>query len=86
MNSYDTCLVVENDRDVRDLLFLILTGADFKPGTEAAGTEGLQAARMLDRVLSSLDVGPPGISGHEVAQHLCLQVFPTQTSLARARS
>ena len=65
-----SCLVVEDDSDIRDLLCLILSRAGFEVHAEAAGADGLEAARVLEPVLITLDVGLPDINGHEVAQRI----------------
>jgi sigma-B regulation protein RsbU (phosphoserine phosphatase) len=47
MNSR-SCLVIEDDQDIRDLLSAILTGMGFNVYAEATGTAGLRAAETLD--------------------------------------
>lgn len=70
MNSHGICLVVEDDCDIRDLLCLILSRAGFEVHAEAAGPAGLQAARALNPVLITLDVGLPDLNGYEVAHRI----------------
>jgi two-component system OmpR family response regulator len=70
LNVRGICLVVEDDSDIRGLLCLVLSRAGFEVHAEAAGADGLEAARVLDPVLITLDVGLPDINGHEVAQRI----------------
>lgn len=67
MNSHGIRLVVEDDCDIRDLLSLVLSRAGFEVHAQAAGNAGLQAARAVDPVLITLDVGLQDPNGYEVA-------------------
>jgi DNA-binding response OmpR family regulator len=69
MNSR-SCLVIEDDQDIRDLLSAILTGMGFTVHAEATGTAGLRAAETLDLDLITLDLGLPDLNGLDVARHL----------------
>jgi sigma-B regulation protein RsbU (phosphoserine phosphatase) len=69
MNS-PTCLVIEDDQDIRDLLSTILTGMGFNVHAAATGTAALRAAETLDLALITLDLGLPDLNGLDVAHHL----------------
>jgi DNA-binding response OmpR family regulator len=66
MNSRGNCLIFEDDRDVRELLALILTGEGFDVYTVATAAEGLRAAQTMDLALIALDLGPPKVDGNEL--------------------
>jgi DNA-binding response OmpR family regulator len=68
MNSRGVCLVVENDRDIRELLCLILSGSGFDAHASSTGMEGLRAVAALDPTLVTLDAVLPDMSGYQVAQ------------------
>ncbi|MET4096936.1 response regulator [Arthrobacter sp. UYCu712] len=70
MNSRGICLVIENDRDIRELLVLILSGMGFEVRAATTGAAGIRAARALDPPLITLNLGLPDISGHDVARSL----------------
>lgn len=70
MSSRGICLVIEDDRDIRGLIDIILTQAGFEVQAVASGAEGIAAARDLDPVLVALDLGLPDIDGHEVARQI----------------
>jgi len=63
-------LVVDDDRDIRDMLSFKLAGAGFDVHTEADGETGLAAARELDPDLILLDWMMPRLTGPEVCQRL----------------
>lgn len=70
MGSRGICLVIEDDQDIRGLIDIILTQARFEVHAVASGAEGVEAARDLDPVLVTLDLGLPDIDGHEVARQI----------------
>ncbi|MET4097670.1 response regulator [Arthrobacter sp. UYCu712] len=70
MNSRGICLVIENDRDIRELLVLILSAMGFEVRAATTGAAGIRAARALDPPLITLNLGLPDISGHDVARSL----------------
>lgn len=67
MDPRGTCLVIEDDPDIRNLLCLILTDTGFEVHAEATGMEGLRAAKRLAPSLITLDVGLPDMDGRDVA-------------------
>lgn len=70
MSSRGICLVIEDDWDIRGLIDVILTQAGFEVHAVASGAEGVAAARVLELVLVTLDLGLPDIDGHEVAHQI----------------
>lgn len=65
-----TCLVIEDDADIGDLLHMILTQCGFTVHLEATGAEGLAAAAGLRPDLITVDLGLPDVHGHEVIRKL----------------
>jgi DNA-binding response OmpR family regulator len=63
-------VVVEDDPDVRALLEITLTEAGFTCLTTPSGTEGIELVREHEPLLTTLDVGLPGIDGLEVARRM----------------
>lgn len=70
MTSRGTCVVIEDDADIRDLISIILTGAGFEVHAEETGSGGLAAVSRLQPVLVTLDLGLPDMDGRDVARHL----------------
>jgi phosphate regulon transcriptional regulator PhoB len=63
-------LVVEDERDIRDLIVLHLTREGFRCRTAATGREALQAVRSMRPDLIVLDLMLPELSGLEVCRRL----------------
>jgi phosphate regulon transcriptional regulator PhoB len=63
-------LVVEDERDIRDLILLHLAREGFRCRTAATGTEALQAARSALPDLVVLDLMLPELGGLEVCRRL----------------
>lgn len=70
MSTRGICQVIEDDWDIRDLIDIILTQAGFEVHTVPSGAEGIAAARDLDPVLVTLDLGLPDIDGRQVARQI----------------
>ncbi|MDR6438804.1 DNA-binding response OmpR family regulator [Paenarthrobacter nicotinovorans] len=70
MNSPRTCVVIEDDTDIRDLIALILTDAGFEVHACETGHDGVVAAERLNPDLITLDVGLPDMDGREAARLL----------------
>lgn len=70
MESPGVCLVIEDDADIRGLIEVVLSGAGFETHAASTGAEGIDAARALDPILITLDLGLPDIDGHEVARQI----------------
>ena len=63
-------LVVEDDRDIRELIAFSLRFAGFGVETAAGGSEGIEKARAHQPDLILLDVRMPRMGGFEVCERL----------------
>jgi two-component system OmpR family response regulator len=63
-------LVVEDDRNIADLVRLYLARDNFGVHVEYDGTAGLAAARRLRPVACVLDISLPGMAGTEICRRL----------------
>lgn len=70
MDSRGLCLVIEDDRDIRDLLTLVLTRMGFDVHAVSEGAEGVAAAWEHDPVLVTLDLNLPNMDGLDAARHI----------------
>ena len=68
MNSQRTCVVIEDDPDIRELIALILAGAGFEVHAYETAHEGMTAVERLNPVLITLDLGLPDMDGREAAR------------------
>ena len=71
MNSQRTCVVIEDDPDIRELIALILAGAGFEVHAYETAHEGMTAVERLNPVLITLDLGLPDMDGREAARLIC---------------
>lgn len=65
-----TVLVVEDDRDTRQLLALTFKAAGFQAITVGDGVEALQVLETMTPTLIVLDLGLPRIDGRDVAREV----------------
>lgn len=79
-------LVVEDDRDISNLLALNLRGLGFEVSLAASGSEGLERAQARRFDLIVLDLRLPGIDGLEVCRRLRLRPDYTPILMLTARS
>lgn len=63
-------VVIEDDADIRALLATTLEQAGFQVVTAANGADGVEAVRVHDPVVTTLDVSLPGIDGFEAAKRI----------------
>src|SRR4051794_34620314 len=63
-------VVIEDDADIRNLLRAILTQASFTCHATETGAEGIDAVRMHQPIVTTLDISLPGIDGFEVARQI----------------
>ena len=70
MSSERVAVVIEDDADIRNLLDAILGQAGFTCHAAASGTEGIDAIREHNPILTTLDISLPGIDGFEVARQI----------------
>jgi two-component system OmpR family response regulator len=68
VNLPKTCVVIEDDADIRDLIALILTDAGFEVHACETGHDGVVEAERLNPDLITLDVGLPDMDGREAAR------------------
>jgi DNA-binding response OmpR family regulator len=72
MATNRSILIVEDERDLAELVAINLERAGYKPHQAHDGRQGLEAARTLAPDLILLDVMLPELAGTEVAQRLRL--------------
>jgi two-component system, sensor histidine kinase len=65
-----TVLLIEDNPDAREIMGLLLQSYGHKVLQAADGTEGIQMAKEYKPHIVLLDIGLPGIDGHEVAKRL----------------
>ena len=70
MSPTRVAVVIEDDADIRNLLEAILGQAGFACHTAATGVEGIEAIRLHQPILTTLDISLPGIDGFEVARQI----------------
>ena len=63
-------LLVEDNKDSRDMLHYVLERAGHEVHDAEDGTEGLDAALRLQPDVALIDVGLPGLDGYEVAKRI----------------
>lgn len=63
-------VVIEDDQDIRNLLETVLSQAGFSVITAANGLDGIDAVRVHDPTVVTLDVNLPGIDGFETAKRI----------------
>jgi DNA-binding response OmpR family regulator len=78
-------LVVEDDRDLRDLMTVVLENRGFLVEEAMTGPAGLERALALRPDVIVLDVGLPGRDGVAVAEELRRRGLPTAIVLVSAR-
>ena len=79
-----TCLVVEDERDIRDLLRRYLERAGHAVLTAATGAEGLRHLESGATDLMLLDLGLPDIDGYELLRVARTATVPTIALTARS--
>ncbi|MFE4543849.1 response regulator transcription factor [Arthrobacter sp. NPDC056727] len=70
LGSRGLCLIIEDDRDIRDLLSLILAKIGFDVHAVGNGADGVAAAWEHHPALVTVDLNLPDMDGLEVAQHI----------------
>ena len=63
-------VVIEDDPEVAELLELVLSQTGFRPIVTSEGAAGVEAVRAHRPVLTTVDVGLPGIDGFEVTRQI----------------
>jgi len=63
-------LIVEDDRELRDVLSALLLASGYEVSAHAEGTAALKAASLVTFDLAIIDWNLPGMSGVELIRHL----------------
>ncbi len=72
MDSPRVAVIIEDDRDIRDLIQVVLTQSGFEVHAVDNGADGVQAVRTYNPAVVTLDLGLPDIDGFEVARRIRL--------------
>jgi DNA-binding response OmpR family regulator len=70
MGGSAVAVVIEDQRDLRELTEIMLVQAGFTVVTAEDGPAGIAAVREHDPALTTLDVNMPGMDGYAVARAL----------------
>jgi DNA-binding response OmpR family regulator len=65
-------VIVEDDRDIRDLIEAVLVQSGFEVHAATTGEEGVEAVERHDPSIVTLDLGLPDMDGFEVARRIRL--------------
>ena len=74
-------LVVDDNRDAAESLALILGFAGYEVITAFSGSEALEAGARARPNAAIVDIGMPGMSGHEVARRMRLEAWGHNAAL-----
>lgn len=66
----NVAVIIEDEADIRSLLSEILEREGFAVHSAGTGIEGVELVRQHSPVVTTLDVGMPGMDGFETAQHI----------------
>lgn len=80
-----TAVIIEDDADIRHLLEAVLSDAGFHTIATGNGLDGVEAVRAYDPIVTTLDMGMPGIDGLETARRI-RQFSQTYLVIVSARS
>jgi DNA-binding response OmpR family regulator len=83
--SADTILVVEDDADLQSVLRRMLEAEGYRVLSAEDGDHGIGTALDFSPNLVILDVGLPGLNGHEVARRLRARGFDAPVLMLTAR-
>ncbi|MBD7996062.1 response regulator transcription factor [Arthrobacter sp. Sa2CUA1] len=72
MDTQRVAVIIEDDKDIRDLLHAVLQQSGFEVHASPTGTEGVEAVRSHNPAVVTLDLGLPDIDGFEVIRQLRL--------------
>ncbi|MDM7990487.1 response regulator transcription factor [Arthrobacter sp. zg-Y877] len=70
MEIQRVAVIIEDDADIRDLLYAVLQQSGFKVFTAPNGSEGVETVRLHNPTVVTLDLGLPDIDGFEVIRQL----------------
>ncbi len=81
-----TAIVIEDDDDIRGLLYIVLSQMGFSALGAETGEEGVELVRAHAPALVTLDIGLPGADGIEVLRELReFHIGPVVVVSARGR-
>jgi len=63
-------LVADDNRDAAESLAMVLRFLGYEVGVAAGGSEALELGAQLHPDAAVIDIGMPGMSGHEVARRM----------------
>jgi two-component system OmpR family response regulator len=72
MDSSRVAVIIEDDRDIRELIEVVLRQSGFEVHTCSTGLEGVAAVQSEQPDIVTLDLGLPDIDGFEVARRIRL--------------
>ncbi|MGW9402456.1 response regulator transcription factor [Arthrobacter sp. NPDC055585] len=72
METQRVAVIIEDDKDIRDLLHAVLQQSGFEVHASPTGSEGVEAVRRHNPAVVTLDLGLPDIDGFEVIRQLRL--------------
>ncbi|MCZ2402925.1 response regulator transcription factor [Paenarthrobacter sp. Z7-10] len=72
MDSTRIAVIIEDDRDIRDLIEVVLVQSGFEVHAVGRGAAGVEAVRQYHPSVVTLDLGLPDIDGFEVARQIRL--------------
>ena len=72
MDNPRVAVIVEDDQDIRELISVILNQSGFEVHAASTGATGVEAVRLNNPAVVTLDLGLPDIDGFEVARQIRL--------------
>ncbi|MFZ3454187.1 response regulator transcription factor [Arthrobacter sp. 7Tela_A1] len=72
METQRVAVIIEDDKDIRDLLHAVLQQSGFEVHASPTGADGVEAVRRHNPAVVTLDLGLPDIDGFEVIRQLRL--------------
>lgn len=72
MDNPRVAVIVEDDQDIRELITVVLNQSGFEVHAASTGAAGVDAVRLNNPAIVTLDLGLPDIDGFEVARQIRL--------------
>ncbi|GAB3521561.1 response regulator transcription factor [Arthrobacter monumenti] len=72
MDRTRVAVVIEDDKDIRELIEVVLQQGGFEVYSATSGTAGVEAVKKYAPAIITLDLGLPDIDGYEVARQIRL--------------
>lgn len=70
MNNARVAVIIEDDRDIRELLGMILGQAGYEVHAAASGIDGIESVQRHAPALVTVDVGLPDVDGFIVTERI----------------